>query len=397
MRGIGWFVSAVLLLLCAALIVCSVLFGSDGIVKAFGYNIYLSKTGEFENVPLGSAVLAKHCSPYDLETDNLILYQTDEGTFLAYADDIRMEDGSYIIRISDSNSVSEINGSQLLGKAEYCSAFLGSFISFSMTPLGIIVIAVIPCLVLVALDIIRAVAAKLPPPEVEPQFKTTDEAPEPSSNLSVKPDGNAAYSRTGPVKPAETADEVLFSYTARQKPAPARSPIIPLTDRSDNKPAPAKPASTKPTPKPAAEAAAKSDPVKPAPKPSEKPASTKPAPEIGKTPASVAARNYVDSVVSAPKVSGDTAELPVITKKSRSDAFFTQSEAPQIGRQKPANRSVIDLEDALATAGKRSAGKRSSEILAGKNPSELISDDDEKSDRGRYAVDDILAGLDKKV
>ncbi len=396
MRGIGWFVSAVLLLLCAALIVCSVLFGSDGIVKAFGYNIYLSKTGEFENVPLGSAVLAKHCSPYDLETDNLILYQTDEGTSLAYADDIRMEDGSYIIRISDSNSVSEINGSQLLGKAEYCSAFLGSFISFSMTPLGIIVIAVIPCLVLVALDIIRAVAAKLPPPEVEPQFKTTDEAPEPSSNLSVKPDGNAAYSRTGPVKPAETADEVLFSYTARQKPAPARSPIIPLTDRSDSKPAP-----TKPTPKPApAEASEK--PVKPLEKPAPtkeagRPATTKPAPEIGKTPASVAARNYVDSVVSAPKVSGDTAELPVITKKSRSDAFFTQSEAPQIGRQKPANRSVIDLEDALATAGKRSAGKRSSEILAGKNPSELIADDDEKSDRGRYAVDDILAGLDKKV
>lgn len=373
-RVFGWIVAAALLVVFVVLIVFAFGFGSGEVVKVFGYNLYIAKTGEFDSVQQGSAVVVKSCMPYDLEENNLILYNSENGAVLAYTDDIKMVDGSYVISVSDNRTSTDIAGEALIGKAESSSLFWGNLITFSLTPMGVLVMAVLPCVVLVLVDLIITAYSRRPLPEVEPQFKNTD-TPAPASSLSVNEDGKASYSRTANRKPASAADSVLFTYTAKQKPAPAAKPdIIPLTDR------PQKPEEAKP--------AEHSEPKQ------EKPAETD---ALGKTPASVAARRYMDSTIKA-ESSGDTAELPTLPKKNtRNDAFFTQSDAPQIGKQKP-SRSVIDLEDALASAGKRGSqqysGKRSSAILAGKKPSELIGDDDSPSDSSRYAVDDILAGLD---
>lgn len=374
-------VAGLLLVLCVVLIVCSAGFGSDGVVKVFGYNVYVVHTDEFEQVSEGSAIIAKSCAPYDLEEDNLILYQNGGEAGLAYVDDLRMVDGSYVIYCSDSTDSYEVQEADFIGKAEVSSAFWGSVISFSLTPVGILVMAVIPCLVLVLIDVIRAMYARRPLPEVQPQFKNSDE-PEPVSGLSVKPDGKASYSRSANQKEPTSADSVLFSYTAKQKAAPApakkKPDIIPLTDHSE------KPEAKHPEPKPA---------------PEKEPAPERKENSLGKTPVSVAAKRYMDSAVQSESgVSGDTAELPVLPKREKKDTFFPQSDAPQIGKQKP-SRSVIDLEDALASAGKRPTqqytGKRSSAILAGKNPADLIGGDDVPSDSGRYAVDDILAGIEE--
>ncbi|MGN1109731.1 MAG: hypothetical protein ACI4RK_10175, partial [Oscillospiraceae bacterium] len=83
-------------------------------------------------------------------------------------------------------------------------------------------------------------------------------------------------------------------------------------------------------------------------------------------------------------------------------AFFAQSEAPQIGKGLVGkqSRSIIDLEDALATApsrgGKPESGRRSADILAAKNRSDLITEDDDSRDKSRYEVDDILAGIERR-
>jgi len=92
-------------------------------------------------------------------------------------------------------------------------------------------------------------------------------------------------------------------------------------------------------------------------------------------------------------------------EKKRSDAFFAQSEAPQIGRNltgkqtAKSSRSIIDLEDALAAVPSRTArpeSRRSADILASKNRSDLITEDDDSRDKSRYEVDDILAGIEKR-
>ena len=100
-----------------------------------------------------------------------------------------------------------------------------------------------------------------------------------------------------------------------------------------------------------------------------------------------------------------TAELPTISEKSTSkDAFFAPSAGrqapPQIGKQRRAQTASEEEGAEPQTAYQKGAGKRSTQILASKSFDDLLSDDDEASySRGGSdrAVDDILAGLNRKI
>lgn len=428
-RGFGYTVCVLLVVLCGVLAAASFAFGARGTVDVFGFNIYIAQTDEFESVSEGSAVFVKRCEPYDIEEGNLILYYSDELTpALGYTDDVRMVDGAYVITVSDGSGSHEIPREAFVGRADSSSAFIGGFIRFARTPAGVLVMAVLPCAALVLYDIIRARRAQLPPPEVEPVYKNVDEdKPTSITGISVKPDGNAEYSRKANVNAAadkSAADKVLFTYAGKQhSPAPKKPDIIPLTDRTaapEAKPKDVPIKLTEPTANvtsasnAANNARTQSDrlPVYPDRKQEKKPAEASAA--VGKTPSSVAARRYLDNA--AQSVSTATAELPEFPKKTKSDSFFTQSDVPQIGRQKPANRALIDLEDALSSARhegdeasrhgetprqehpvrqREYSGKKSAAMIAGMG-SELFTEDDDSRDRGRYEVDDILAGLEKR-
>lgn len=400
----GYVFCVILLVICAVLLAAAFVFGARGTVDVFGFNIYIAQTDEFEAVAEGSAVFVKRCEPYDLNDGNLILYYSDEfSPALGYVDDVHMEDGSYIISASNSRGNIDIQADAFVGRADTSSAFLGAIIRFARQPAGVLVMAVLPCIALVVYDILRARAAAQPIPEVEPVYKNVDEdKPTSAKGISVKPDGNAQYSRkTDGSANNSAADKVLFSYAGKQRTAPKKPEIIPLTDATAQKKAPEKAVS-----RPAVSAAntAAKTPPKTAEKPHELPLYPKRESEesaggavSAKTPAPVAARRYLDSA--AQSVSSATAELPELPKKQKKDAFFTQSDAPQIGRQKSAARSVIELEDALSSACPASAreytGKKSAAMIASRSAA-LFTEDDDSRDRERYEVDDILAGLDKR-
>lgn len=395
-RGVGYAVCAVLLLLCILLAVLAAGFGAQGTVELFGFDLYLVDTDEVEQVPAGSVVIARECRAYDIEEGGMVLYNrsTDDGSVpaLGYVDSVRMDDGVYYITVSVDKDSYEFSERDLIGSAEKSSEFLGAVISFSRKPMGVFVIAFLPCAALIIYDIIRAAAARRPLPEVVPQVKNSPEndEPAPAAGISVKPEGSASYSRSGGARPAATADSVLFSYAGKQR----RPDIIPLTDK--------KPAAEKPAPavsEKTSELSEKAEAVKDVAAFSAVPAEEKTA-----VPAPTAAKHYVDS---AARSSTATAEIPVLPKKKATDAFFSQSEAPQIAPRRSAAaektaKAVIDLEDALATAEERShrtareSGRRSAEILATKSVSDLISADDDSLDKSRYEIDDILAGLDKR-
>ena len=142
----------------------------------------------------------------------------------------------------------------------------------------------------------------------------------------------------------------------------------------------------------------------------------KPAVNIEEKPAAVQEENKPQAPKDDTKVrsdtsaldailSGATAEMPKMRKKTSSDAFFAQSDAPQIGRtgKSARSRAVIDLEDALATASAKeskkpanTSGRKSAAILASKSRSELMTDEDDSRDRSRYDVDDILSGIERR-
>lgn len=425
-RGLGIFVCVMLFVLCAFMLTVSVIFGSDGLVGAFGYNLYLCGHSDFEGLSSGAAVIVEQCEPYDLTEGNLILYTaldnqdgSDSGEqILAYLETYEMSDGVYTLTISDADGVqSKISERALVGKAGWSSPALGVIISFIISPWGVCVMAVLPCLALILYSVLKAAADERPLPEVVPQLKNSHpEEKAPAAALGVKSDGNAQYARTTAAKPSQTADSVLFTYNGARKSPAAMKPSAPA---QSSKTAPVQSVKTA-SAQSAKTAPAAMKPSAPAPEiPTDKPKSD--SVQQGAVPASVAARRYLDNAVgvqkkpastvpkaaeAAEKVSGTTAELPQIPKKKKSDAFFAQSNAPQIGRPAdPRNRAVIELEDALASTHDKKeqpkktaepASRRSADIIAAKARGELIAEDDDSRDRSRYEVDDILAGIDRR-
>ncbi len=398
-RGFGTAVCVLLFVMCVFMIIVSAVFGSEGLVGAFGYNLYLCEESAFDGVQSGSAVVVEQCEPYDLTVGMLILYTSGEAEnlvqSLGYTETVAHRDGVYSITVSDSSGKHIlISEGDFVGRAGWSSPALGRIISFSLTPWGILVMAVMPCFALILYSVVKAVADERPLPEVMPQVKNAErEEPKPTPGLSVKSDGNASYSRSSNKKPPTSADSVLFTYGTKNGKSPA---VMRKDSPVQNRPASS--AAQKPPAKPVAEA--------------QKPSAAS-RPSDGGVPSSVAARNYLDSATAARtpqqspvKTRDVTAEIPQPVKKKKNDAFFTQSSAPQIGKQRsnPKNRAVIDLEDALATVGERqnarkpsdASSKRSADIIASKRRDELMAEEEDQRDKSRYDVDDILAGLDRR-
>ncbi len=423
LRVFGYIVCILLMLLCVLLIIAALVFGSRETVNVFGFNIYMVQNDAVPTAPKDSAVIVRKCSAFELDEGNLALYTKDDENktpALGYVRNIEMAEGTYFVTAFANDTETRFSDSALIGRAEYSSVAFGKTLAFIRTPWGVLCIAVIPCIVLIIYDILRAFAAKAPLPEVVPQVKNgngtayDDEngrilnaARTTGSKLSVNDDGKATLSRkSGTVQPGSAAD-ILFSYAAKQK-KNEKHPIIPLTDKKANIPGssiklPEKPSSgytsiininenTAPKPAPAAEP---------------------------KTPDSVALGRYAQNTPelqrnddSHIKLSGKTAELPDIPKKDSGDAFFAQTNTPSFSEEtlkrysSPASAPQIgakrERRDGIApgrTA--RTARKRSTQIIASKGMDELFSDDDDTRDRHRRAsgnsvVDDILANEERK-
>ena len=414
-RGAGIAICILLAALCVLLIVTSAAFGSAQTVSVFGFNMFICESGDYDSVPAGSAVITTSCAPYDLEKGNLVLYSTDPMNknaklSMGYYVDFKKSDGVYYLSLVNGDQSTVISENAMIGKAGWCSAFLGAFISFTKTPWGIFVMAVIPCALLILLDLLSRRASEQPIPEIIPQVKNQNDSPS-EPQFSVGESGSASYRRNAAGKQQVSADSVLFTYgekrssgqKASSSPTMSDAAVLSLLNSPSPKPETA-PARTPPkTEKP------------------EKTAVAAAVPPVEKhtLPAPVAAKRYIDNTItqtakpepkpdparnSSVSTSDKTAELPELPKKKqkRPDAFFTQSDAPQIGRGLTGkqSRSIIDLEDALAAAPSRApkqeSGRRSANILAAKNRRDLMTDDDDSRDKSRYEVDDILAGIERK-
>lgn len=410
-RVIGYIFCALLLILCIILVIAAAAFGSRNTVNIFGYNLYIVQADGFEMAPKGSAVIVKKTTAFELDVGKLVLYEEDNDSnecALGYVTEINVIDGAFFLKVNDSANVVEFPEARLVGSADYSSAFVGAAISFIKTPFGIFCVAVMPCLALILYDIIRAVAANMPDPEVEPQVKNRYDEIVTQKNISVKSDGKAAYSRSSKEKGSSAANDVLFNYSRKPEHSPApvpkkeERPIIPLTNRDSENVAPLDISqnSVKKRVNPAA--ISRSEPA---------------------TPENVGIGRYVQNAKRGEDIDAEmskTAELPNISKdiikQDTRDAFFTQTtstsasvrsdetqslpprkgQAPQIGRQIP--KRVSDNEDDPVIKRPKTSGKRSTQILASKRVDDLISDDDDVRDKNRIkddVVDDILSGIRK--
>lgn len=377
-RVIGYVLCGLMLVICILMIVTSAAFQSSDVVGVFGFNIYMVQTDDIQTAPRNSAVIVQKCELSDVINGKLLLYTKGENKTptMGYAREYYAEDGVYYIKVMESNGDYILPESDLVGRADYCSTVLGAIIGFVKSPFGIFCVAVLPCIALILYDIIRAFAAKMPPPEVVPQVKNMPEEEYPSrSGISVSSDGKGTYSRNA-AKSGKAADDVLFSYAARQKKVEREQrPIIPLTDKKQNEPAAQKPA---PVVKPITENDVNTFKVE---IPSEKVITRKKGTEA------------------SARKTAKTEELPIFQRDDSSDAFFTQSKVPQISKhlpKKPQAAEETGDEENNAAFPARTSTKRSSQIIANKRVEDLMKDEDDKRDKNRYEIDDILSGISNK-
>lgn len=435
LRVLGYIVCALLFMICIVLIISAAAFGARNSVNVFGYNIYIVQKDDIEGIAQGSAVIVRRCSAGELVENNMLLYMNGENPDLGYIKSVDNNDYGLLMKVQSGDMMYEVPEANIVGLAEYNSKVLGSVIGFIKTPIGVFCIAVLPCLSLILYDILRALAAKRPMPEVEPQVKNVSLNSErmnksaSAPKLSVNSEGKASYAREKLQNNAGSADKVLFNYSARQRgkldtasssaPKAVNRGAVPKDDAPRTPMAAALGSYAQNSEKSSRNAFFKDDTRKKSSEPFFKTSSEKTEPKAEPLPlfpkktedsvipksASVGTRRASDKVSESSGDSlllrdilnaqngtsnGKTAERALVGRQ-RSNAFFAQTSEPST----PPQINISGKTD----VSRQTSGRRSSQILASKRMEDLISDEDDERDRAGTSdsyIDDILSGLDKK-
>lgn len=419
-------------MLCIVLIISAAAFDSRNSVDVFGFNIYIVQKDNIEGIYKGSAVIVKRCSAGELAENNMLLYMNGDTPDLGYIKSISNNDYGLLMNVQSGEMMYEVPEANIVGLAEYNSKLLGTIIGFIKTPMGVFCIAVLPCLALILYDILKAIAAKRPIPEVEPQIKNVSLESErvnksaSSPKLSVNSEGKASYARVKPKNNAQGADKVLFNYSAKQhsdnatvsalksvnrgvmvKDDTPKTPVAAAlgsyaqnSEKSSNdsffKDIPSKRTSEAFFKIDSKAAEPNAEPLPLFPKKTEDDAFASKSPEpfrkTVKSPETTSDSLLLrDMLNKRDDTKNKTAERPLIGRQ-RSNAFFAQTSEPSV----PPQISISGKSEAA----RQIAGRRSSQILASKRMEDLINDEDDERDRAGTSdsyIDDILSGLDKKI
>ena len=180
-RVFGIVIGIVLIVFAVFLAVTSMLFsfGSGSAPDIFGYNVYIVQDNGFYQLKAGTAAIAQKVWPDEVNNGELIIYNRYEngGAQLAKVNSSTLKEGvmSFDIETQGGENIT-ISQSRLVARVNYCSDFLGAVIGFAMSPFGVMAIAILPCLAIVAFEIVKFIFSKRPVPKVEP-VKLQEETP----------------------------------------------------------------------------------------------------------------------------------------------------------------------------------------------------------------------------
>jgi len=124
-------------------------FGGDA-PSLFGKNIYIVKTDAVEDLQPGTALITSKVPFEQITEGDIVVFQnSDNRAGIAEIVSTRYNDNVYgFSAISERGTEITLTQSQIVGKATHYSSFLGALISFVKSPAGVLVIAVIPCVII---------------------------------------------------------------------------------------------------------------------------------------------------------------------------------------------------------------------------------------------------------
>ncbi|MGN0596698.1 MAG: hypothetical protein ACI4J1_05155 [Ruminiclostridium sp.] len=173
-----WIIAVIMLIAALFLITVAVVFSVGGEAPSlFGYNIYLVKTDAFSVVANGDAIITEKVNPDEISSGNIVIFSNSDRTIIGEMQSSALVEGIYSFSVKDENGgLYTLTQSQIIGKAMYVSPILGTVVSFVSSPLGLLMIAVIPCFIIILFEIYKLFHKDDDEPIIEP-IRKQDEIP----------------------------------------------------------------------------------------------------------------------------------------------------------------------------------------------------------------------------
>lgn len=163
--------------ICGIFLIIAIFLGSvaafysigGGAPNLFGKYFYLVKTDAFDLLKNGTALIAEEVDAYEIQPWNIVIFTLENGApALAEIRSSELADGVYSFKaVVENGSEITLSQSQIVAKGMTYSDFWGAVIGFAVSPLGVMLVAVVPCLIIIVIEITKFIRKTMPQPEIE--------------------------------------------------------------------------------------------------------------------------------------------------------------------------------------------------------------------------------------
>jgi hypothetical protein len=146
----------------------------------FGRNIYIVKTDTVDFLKPGTALFTRSVPFNEIHPGDIVVFNSLDNSKagLAEIENVTESDNVYRFEaIGESGAEITLTGSQIVGRATQYSNFLGAVFVFAKSAAGVMVIAVIPCMIILIYEASKAVFGVFKKSEGIRPVKKQDEIP----------------------------------------------------------------------------------------------------------------------------------------------------------------------------------------------------------------------------
>ncbi|MDR0222949.1 MAG: hypothetical protein LBI38_05395 [Oscillospiraceae bacterium] len=158
----------------------SVTFGfGGGAANLFGQSVYIVRTDAFELIKSPGAVIAKKVGIDEISEKNIVIFEFDGHKAIGEILGKSVSDGgvAYFTVADENGDAHVVPEHSVIAKAMRYSAVLGVIADFAVSPAGVLVIAVTPCVCVLALEALRPIFRKKREKEEVTPVNKQDETP----------------------------------------------------------------------------------------------------------------------------------------------------------------------------------------------------------------------------
>ncbi len=231
----------ILRILCGLLLILALFLGVTAAVYSvsgaapnlFGISLYIVDTDAFNLLEKGTALIAKQVQYAEIQPGNIVIFSLENSLpALAEVQSSELSDGVYSFAAQTENGDSiTLSQSQIVAKGVSYSNFWGAVIAFASSPIGLLAVAVTPCLVLIIIEFSKFLRKALPEPEIETvkkQLEVPTYAPQ-----SGKAAAAAAYRQ--PVRSDSLDDSIgLYDAQIRRNPSIERTDVLEISSQPES-------------------------------------------------------------------------------------------------------------------------------------------------------------------